>query len=273
MQRLFFILCMATSALAAEETRWFVNQNLVYERGTELSEQYLKQHAPDFSKKLPALLPWVVRIEVQHSFTGNGYSSNHGTGVILENGAVLTAHHVLTENVGDGKIKVILTLVDGRVFPAVLEKHGKKDWAHLRLNPEAVPDELLHSPIRIEVPISGETAVFFGYPAQLGMDKQGRVQPFHKGHKKEAIPASSLSPMLVVASVEDREAMKLKPLAGFPPAGGMSGGPIFNLNGCLIAVQHSVSKTTDNATGGILYYKIDAVPSDLLKPSSGSPSK
>ncbi len=66
--------------------------------------------------------------------------------------------------------------------------------------------------------------------------------------------------MLVVTSVVDPEAMTLKPLAGFPPVGGMSGGPVLNAKGEVIAVQKSVSKTTDNATGKVLYYVVNAVP-------------
>jgi hypothetical protein len=65
---------------------------------------------------------------------------------------------------------------------------------------------------------------------------------------------------LVVTSVVDPEAMTLKPLAGFPPVGGMSGGPVLNAKGEVIAVQISVSKTTDNATGQVLYYVVNAVP-------------
>ena len=53
--------------------------------------------------------------------------------------------------------------------------------------------------------------------------------------------------------------MSLKPLAGFPPIGGMSGGPVFNLKGEVIGVQVSVSKTQDG-NGKILMYRINAVP-------------
>ncbi len=122
-----------------------------------------------------------VRIEVRHSFEGNGHKSNHGTGIILKGGKVLTANHVLTENVTGETLQVVLTLADGRILFASIEKQGEKDWARLQL-------------------------------------------------------------------------------AGFPPSGGMSGGPVLNLQGQLIGVQHSVSKTTEDATGKILYCKIDAVP-------------
>ena len=132
-----------------------------------------------------------------------------------------------------------------------------------------IPDgqeKLLESPIVMEAATPGETAVFIGYPARLGLDGQGQVKSFHKGDEVQGIPADKLAPMLVVASVEDLDAMTLKPLAGFPPVGGMSGGPVLNLQGQLIGVQHSVSKTTEDATGKILYYKIDAVPVAAIEP-------
>ena len=126
------VLGLAIANSAGEEKRWFVDRNLVYERGSALSEEYLREHAPNFSKKLEEILPWVVRIEVQHSFAENRYSSNHGTGIVLKSGLVLTAAHVLTENTNGEKRRVILTLADGRVVSAELEQQGKTDWALLR---------------------------------------------------------------------------------------------------------------------------------------------
>ena len=49
-------------------------------------------------------------------------------------------------------------------------------------------------------------------------------------------------------------------LAGFLPVGGMSGGPVLNVEGKVIGVQNSVSKTTEDATGKVLYYTINATP-------------
>ncbi len=260
------VLCVGLALAAESERRWFVDGNLVYERGSALSTEYLKEHAPDFSRKLPDILPWVVRIEVRHSFEEGGYKSNHGTGIILKGGKVFTANHVLTENVTGETLQVVLTLTDGRIFSASVEEQGEKDWACLQMEIPDGQEYLLESPIVMEAATPGETAVFIGYPAQLGLDGQGQVQAFHKGDKEQGLPADKLLPMLVVASAEDLDAMTLKPLAGFPPVGGMSGGPVLNLQGRLIGVQHSVSKTTEDATGKILYYKIDAVPVAAIKP-------
>lgn len=256
-------LCAGMALASEAERRWFVDTNLVYEHGSALSTEYLKEHAPEFSKTLEGILPWVVRIEARHSFKDGGYSSNHGTGIILKGGKVLTANHVVTQNV-DGRIEIILTLADGRIFPATIEKQGEKDWARLQMEVGA-ENQLLESPIALADAKPGETAVFLGYPAQLGLDGKGQVQSFNKGDKAQNVLADKLNPMLVVASAEDLEAMALDPLAGFPPVGGMSGGPIVNLQGQLIAVQHSVSKTTEDATGKVLYYTIDAVPASATK--------
>lgn len=258
------LLCAGVVLAAGKERRWFVGPNLVYERGSALSSEYLTEHAPDFSGKLKEILPWVVRIEVRNAFKDGGYSSNHGTGIILKGGKIYTANHVITQNV-EGKIEVILTLPDGRIFPASVERQGKRDWACLQMQVSEEDKTLLESPIVMTDAKLGETAVFLGFPARLGLDQEGQVQSFNKGDKAQGIPADKLSPMLVVASAEDLDAMTFTPLAGFPPVGGMSGGPIFNLQGQMIAVQHSVSKTTEDATGKILYYKIDATPVSATK--------
>jgi len=258
----------AGMALADEDDRcWFVDKNWMYEQGSALSSEYLQGHAPDFSGKLERILPWIVRIEARHSFIEGGYSSNHGTGIILKGGKVLTANHVLIENVKGAEVEVVLTLMDGRIFSASIEEQGERDWARLQMDIPDGQEDLLASPIALEVASPGETVVFIGYPARLGLDAQGHVKSFRKGNREQGVPADKLLPMLVVAAADDLEAMTLKPLAGFPPVGGMSGGPLFNLNGQLVGVQHSVSTTTDNATGGVLYYKIEATPSSATCPS------
>jgi S1-C subfamily serine protease len=255
MKYLLSALLILSTVLAAEEPRWFVDNNLVFEQGSALSEQYLQKHAPEFFQSLEKTIPWVVRLEARHTFINGGYKSNHGTGIILNDGSILTADHVLTESVNGSNIEVVVTHTDGQVNSATVLQQGEKDWARLKLDAE------LQSPIRMAKPVSGETVVFFGYPAQLGIDDKGEVCSFNKNE-----PASLL-PMLVIAAVEDCETMLLKPLAGFPPVGGMSGGPILNLKGEVVGVQSSVSKTTADATGEALYYKINAVPADSIYPS------
>ncbi len=141
------LLCAGVVFAATDVRRWFVDTRFVYERGSALSSEYLTEHAPGFSDHLKCILPWIVRIEVRHSFTENSYSSNHGTGVILQGGTVLTANHVLTENVKDGEIQVFLTLVDGRILTASVEEQGKRDWARLQINMEDEPMSLKDSPI------------------------------------------------------------------------------------------------------------------------------
>ncbi len=250
---------------AGGEKQWFVDRNLVYERGSALSGEYLEKHAPDFSKMLETTIPWIVRIEVRHSYVKNGYSSNHGTGIILKGGRVLTAKHVLNENAKEGRKTVVLTTTDGRVIPAELMKEGESDWAILRIIGKESQEVAMKSPVVIGKVTSNEMAVFLGYPARLGLDGKGKVKSFHKGNESKGIQVSKLSPMLVVATVSDPEAMSLKPQAGFPPVGGMSGGPILNAEGKVIGVQNSVSKTAEDATGKVLYYTINATPASEVE--------
>lgn len=264
---------MAISSLASDERdTWFVDKNLVYEQGHALSQKYLNKHTPSLSQVRKNALPWIVRIEAQHTFNNDNdaFTSNHGTGIILKGGIVVTAYHVFTKNIpaDNKKLKILLTMVDGRVFPATLLKHGPRDWALLKINFKELPSkELMQSPITMKDPIPGEPAIFLGYPARLGIDNNGKVQSFHKGDSKKNIPTSKLLPMTIVASVSDVKSMRLTPLAGFPPVGGMSGGPILNSKGEIIGLQHGVTKTTENATGKVLSYSIDATSaSDVPAP-------
>ena len=258
----FLTAILSTPAFSEDRQKaWFVDKNFVYEHGHALSQEYIQKKAPEFSHVRERVLPWIVRIETQHSFIKNGFTSNHGTGIIIQGGFVVTAYHIFTKNIpaDNKKIKVLLTMTDGRVFPATLHKHGPRDWALLKMTlPKDTYPELMQSPIVMREPVVDEATIFLGYPARLGIDKHGKVQSFHKGDQKKKIPTSQLEPMTVVASVSDAKAMTLKPLAGFPPVGGMSGGPILNIKGEVVAVQHGVTKTTENATGKILSYRIDA---------------
>ena len=247
-----------------EEKQWFVDRNLVYERGSALSEEYLGKHAPEFSKRLESVIPWIVRIEVRHSYVKNSYSSNHGTGIILKGGRVLTAKHVLNENAKEGKKQILLTTTGGRNFSAEVIKEGEKDWTMLQITGKEGQKMAMKSPVVMGKATSKQTAAFFGYPARLGLDEKGRMKSFHQGNETKGVPVSKLSPLLVVATVSDPEAMKLKPLAGFPPVGGMSGGPVLNVEGKVIGVQNSVSKTTEDATGKVLSYTINATPTSYV---------
>lgn len=242
------------------EKRWFVDETFLYEQGSALSQQYLLEHEAGFAKKVEELLPWVVRIEVEHSLDANGNpSTNHGTGIILSGGQVVTAGHVMTANVNGGISKIVLTLPDGRVAHAELERLGETDWALLGILAEDGQEALWNSPVKLGEAQEGELAVFWGYPARLGLGEHGRLQTFHRADLEPGLPVSKLSPLLVVGSVLDAEALTLEPLAGFPAVGGMSGGPVLNADGEVIAVQVSVAKTTDNATGAVLYYRFNCV--------------
>ena len=254
------LLGLGISLYPKSEKRWFIDEDYLYEHGSALSAEYLKEHAPEFAQRLEELLPWVVRIEVQHSPADEAYRSNHGTGILLEGGQVLTAGHVLNENVTGDVSQILVTRSDGRVLHAEVDRQGAQDWALLRILLEEGAAALPSSSIELGSATEGETAIFFGYPAMVGLNAEGEVLPFRKGDTQAGSPVSALSPMLIVSSILDAETMTLDPIAGFPPVGGMSGGPVLNSRGQVIGVQVSVSKTTDNATGRTLYYRLNVVP-------------
>ena len=118
------LLGLGISLSPKSEKRWFIDEDHLYEHGCALSAEYLKEHAPEFAQRLEELLPWVVRIEVQHSSTDEAYRSNHGTGIILEDGQVLTAGHVLNANVTGDVSQILVTRSDGRVLRAEVGRQG-----------------------------------------------------------------------------------------------------------------------------------------------------
>ena len=258
-------LCLGGCLHPNLEEHSFIDEGFLFEHGSALSAAYLEKHKPDFAEQLEELQQWVVRIEVQHSPSEGAYKSNHGTGVLLGDNQVLTAKHVLHQNVTGSISTILLTQTNGRVLRAEVERHGTEDWTLLRvLRAEGAP-VLKPSPIELGNPTEGETAILFGYPARVGLSAEGEVLPFLKGDAQAGSTGNALAPMLVVGSVLNAKAMTLAPLAGFPPVGGMSGGPVLNSKGHLIGVQVSVSKTTDNLTGRTLHYRINAVPTSAVE--------
>jgi hypothetical protein len=116
---------------------------------------------------------------------------------------------------------------------------------------EAVPANF--PSLELAAPRAGSSVVLLGYPAGVGFRPDGRLA-FDGDEGRTA-----LAPQVMLGRVSDAHEVDVLPLVGCVPEGGMSGGPVVDDAGRLIAVLSSVSHTHSNADVRIL---VEAAPLD-----------
>lgn len=159
-----------------------------------------------------------------------GAQTSHlvGSGVLLADGRVLTAGHVVPA----GTAPTTVTLADGSPLPARLLARERdngddvRDWALLEI--EAPPHT---QPVTtVAPPRRGQLVAILGYPQGLGVDGADHVARDWAGQ------SLALAPVATLARVISREPLLLAPVAGSLPIDGGSGSAVLDARGRLLGV-------------------------------------
>jgi S1-C subfamily serine protease len=182
---------------------------------------------------------------------------HHGSGVLVADGLrVITAAHVLAAGSASSSIEVAFPSGATRSATNVGTLEARDaDVCVLRM------DEPVSDVTGVTLGPAGGSSessevVVLGYPARLGLDMSGAVVP---DRPDERFP---LRPLRLVCSMPTPLATRLVPVAGAIPIGGMSGGPVVDAEGRLVAIQRAVSEIIDD---GRLDWRIDVVPLSPLR--------
>jgi len=202
--------------------------------GRRLARDYLRNRiAPDgrtLLEVVQACTPACVRVDVVLARRGRVEIIEHASGVVVAAGRyVLTAGHAVREE-GIRTIRVLLadgTEIAARVAHRKLEpwKDGGEDWAVLELG-EDRPADLTSLPLG-EID-DGTIVVAVGYSDQIGADECG-LMVYSK-------PRTPLEPLPFPMYVFKDAPITLQPTAGAVPLGGLSGAPVVNERGEVVAL-------------------------------------
>lgn len=190
-----------------------------------------------------------VRVEARIMRRGTSHRANLGSGVLVDNGRyVLTAGHVVSAPVTP---EILVTLMDGRVVGARIAAcvyGGNEDWALLELESGAAgtDDAGTMGAADLGEPVHGELTVVIGYPeGKAGRTETGSiVADYGRGGRY-------LAPLTVIARVTQSSPLLLRPEAGVVPVGGMSGSPLIDRYGRVVAIFSAVEESFD--AGGVTH--------------------
>lgn len=198
----------------------------------------------------------VVRVHVRMRFEGSSYSSENGSGVLLAGGRfVLSAGHVVEVLRAPGDARVSVTLVDGTELRASAPEWdyaeyggAARDWAVLELS-EPLPAGF--EGLAMAEPRSGATVLALGYPDHVGIDEHGRLAyDLDEG-------GLALLPQVLIGRIANAGGVGMTPLVGCAPEGGMSGGPLVDREGRVVAILTAVSRSR---AGDGVRFEVEAAP-------------
>jgi len=237
-------LLLASVSSAEPAAATFVTPLDYFDSGRQHVENYLEQ-SDLLRETANALTQRCARVEVR-STRGEGiYHSILGSGVLLGDGRhLLTAGHVV-EGFDHGEILVhfpsgeslVATLDDSRY-----EAFGP-DWAILTLHGTAP----LADGLEIATLPVGSLAFVLGYPDHIGIDPRGDLV-FGESSTR------FLQPIVTLGTVSGTDPLTLEPHVGAVPTEGMSGGPVFDLQGRLAGILVSVAR--EPGAESLYHYRI-----------------
>lgn len=184
---------------------------------------YNKDFQPDYDKMMSS----VVRISVQDE---KGEELGHGSGVILEDGNILSAAHVF-EQKDDEKRQYMGKTKDGKYFKLeIIKKVAEKDLILVKpaLNLAERGAKLKCEPLKV-----GDRVISMGSPMLLNwITTFGRV-----GGLRQPVAFMPYPIMITDA----------------PLGPGMSGGPTFDINGNIVGINDAIltAPMKDNDMGFI----------------------
>lgn len=194
-----------------------------------------------------------VRVELTTAWAPGHVETVHSSGVLVEGGRhVLTAGHLL-DPAGEGDL--VVRLVTGRKLAARVvdweppePAQSAGDWTLLEVQGIS---GLEAGGVDIGSVSLGDLVLCLGYPGQVGLDSNGDVALDGPGDSE------FLAPIVTVACIDGLAPLRLTPVAGAVPVGGMSGAPVLDLAGRLVGLFVSVTTT---ARGSGAEFHFNAVP-------------
>ena len=197
----------------------------------------------------------IVRVSFVIRRQGKSTVTEQASGVLVDGGRrVLTAGHL---GASGPPLESWIMTSDGRrvsVRPAGREydafADSNRDWAILEVDlpevdlPEGdLPEGETLPSVDLGVARKGDLVVVAGYPARLGVNRDGNVAYI--------TDVDAIEPLVTLARVEVASPLKLIPEAGAVPLGGMSGAPILAIGGGVVGIFVSISDTSNEK--GVVY--------------------
>jgi S1-C subfamily serine protease len=198
-----------------------------------------------------------IRTNEQDSNGVSSFSSEDGSGVLLDNGkVVLTAGHVIDDLPVDARLRVRHR--GGWVEPATVTKSlesslaaSPQDWGLLAIDARERLPSLTTASAR-----AGEWAVLVGFPGRYGISESDTVVDAARQHD---LPR----PVPLIARITSIQPLELEILAGSMPPEGMSGSPIVDLDGQCVGVMSGVELA--HQQDGTMIQKIFGTAVDLVQ--------
>jgi S1-C subfamily serine protease len=188
-----------------------------------------------------------VRVDIEIGSQGGTTRAVNGSGILVDGGRhVITAGHGFEDGPGNA---IRITLSDGRVREGLMNKsryaafeNSDSDWAIIDIGDSAGLPALEAGEAKV-----GSVAYALGYPSQIGIDAAGHLVPAYTAAN------SVLAPLIFPVRVRTVDPITLTPLAGAVPLGGISGGPVVDEEGRVIAVFVSVLTHADGDSISYFY--------------------